>query len=411
MRNVTSKVRSAGHESGKELNPQVMPETPASTAKVHIEAHPLSCVRLLDEDFPSQTNGRVMCSLQFTDFFNGAKIKETLMIVDTNEQPFDGYLWHRCVVFGRFEKVITQHLDAFDGTAQYDRALLMVRGNFANEWQLFKRVARERKQTNTREGGTEAIKQGGILLWADEKCEPTVDMREAKFAFRHYGCVKDSAATYIPNGFWRWKFGKAPPLGAREQQIPADSSCEGSTDIIKASARRHFFNWQGTIRRRRREMVSSAQRQYKTSTSKDARYYLSPRGSGFDGDGPSFQDAIANSAFTLCPCGNNAETHRLWEALVAGSIPVQEDCGDTNSQTNFLAFVRKVLPEVIFIKDWNQLRAMLDPFEKDQEALNRKQQRLFTQFVSLMTRVGKDAGDIVTGAGSTITWPNAAVSA
>ena len=113
-------------------------------------------------------------------------------------------------------------------------------------------------------------------------------------------------------------YGKAPSLGARENEIRSGSSCEGISDVLKASERKHFFNWQGTLRRNRRLMVSSVQRQYKTSNAADARYYLSPRGNGFDGDGASFQDAVTNSAFTLCPCGNNAETHRLWEALLAG---------------------------------------------------------------------------------------------
>ena len=136
-------------------------------------------------------------------------------------------------------------------------------------------------------------------------------------------------------------YGKAPSLGARENEIRSGSSCEGISDVLKASERKHFFNWQGTLRRNRRLMVSSVQRQYKTSNAADARYYLSPRGNGFDGDGASFQDAVTNSAFTLCPCGNNAETHRLWEALLAGSIPIQENCDDTESQVKFLSLLKR----------------------------------------------------------------------
>jgi hypothetical protein len=359
--------------------------------------YPLSCARFLEDinSLPDRA-GSILCRLQFTELFQAAVIRESLLIVDTKNQPFDGYLWHRCVVFGRFENVVTQHLDEFHGNGNYDRSLLMVRGKFVHEWKRFKSLTK---------------KSPGILLWADEKCESGANMSEAKYSFRHYGCLKDTTSTYIPNGFWRWKFGEAPSLGARENQIRADSSCNGMSDVLKASERRHFFNWQGNIRRNRRSMVSSAQKQYKTSNEADARYYLSPRGNGFDGDQASFQDAVENSAFTLCPCGNNAETHRLWEALLAGSIPVQEDCADTKSQAKFLAFVKKVLPDVIFIKDWDHLHLLLYRYEKDKAGLDQKQKLLYVSFIKLMFRIGMNSGGIVIGDVDKITWPNGADSA
>jgi hypothetical protein len=199
--------------------------------------------------------------------------------------------------------------------------------------------------------------------------------------------------------------------GKSNQSRFQDSSCEGMSDILKASERRHFFNWQGTIRRNRDSMINSVQNRYITSNSANARYYISPRGKGFDGDGTSFQDAVANSAFTLCPCGNNAETHRLWEALLAVFIPVQEDCADTKSQAKFIAFVRRVLPDIIFIKNWNDLHSMLDKYEKDTVGLNLKQTSLYSAFMNLILRIGIDAGDIVTGIQDHITWPNDADSA
>jgi hypothetical protein len=35
---------------------------------------------------------------------------------------------------------------------------------------------------------------------------------------------------------------------------------------------------------------------------------------------------VANSAFTVCPRGNGIDTHRIWEAIYLGSIPLVEDC-------------------------------------------------------------------------------------
>jgi hypothetical protein len=366
-------------------------------AVAYRDTNPLSCSLLVSGNVSlPDTQGRVLCRLRFTELFQRAVIKESLLIVDTKDQPFDGYLWHRCVVFGRFEKVITKHVDQFDGNGDYNRSILMVRWNFNNEWTKFKTVTK---------------RSPGILVWADETCQPKVTIDEAKYSFRHYKCLKDNISTYIPNGFWRWKFGNAPSLGARENQIRLDSSCDGMSDILKASERRHFFNWQGTVRRNRGDMINSAQAQYKTSNAGDARYYISQRGNGFDGDGASFQDAVSNSAFTLCPCGNNAETHRLWEALIAGSIPVQEDCADTESQAHFLTFVRRTMPEIIFIKKWKHLHSLLDEYEKNPVRLNLKQLSLYSAFMNFIYRIGIDSGDIIAGHTDKIKWPNGADSA
>lgn len=43
---------------------------------------------------------------------------------------------------------------------------------------------------------------------------------------------------------------------------------------------------------------------------------------GVRGDNERFLDQILRHRFILCPPGNGVDTHRMWEALVAGAIPV-----------------------------------------------------------------------------------------
>jgi hypothetical protein len=45
-------------------------------------------------------------------------------------------------------------------------------------------------------------------------------------------------------------------------------------------------------------------------------------GTAFD----HYISVVVNSIFTVCPRGNGIDTHRLWEALYLGSIPIVEDC-------------------------------------------------------------------------------------
>ena len=40
------------------------------------------------------------------------------------------------------------------------------------------------------------------------------------------------------------------------------------------------------------------------------------------GSNGAFLDALARHRFVLCPPGNGVDTHRMWEALLAGAIPV-----------------------------------------------------------------------------------------
>lgn len=43
---------------------------------------------------------------------------------------------------------------------------------------------------------------------------------------------------------------------------------------------------------------------------------------GERGDNGKFLDRILRHRFVLCPPGNGVDTHRMWEALVAGAVPV-----------------------------------------------------------------------------------------
>jgi hypothetical protein len=41
---------------------------------------------------------------------------------------------------------------------------------------------------------------------------------------------------------------------------------------------------------------------------------------------PGFYKAVVRSKFVLCPSGMGLDTHRLWETLILGSIPIVERC-------------------------------------------------------------------------------------
>ncbi|HSX25586.1 MAG TPA: hypothetical protein VLE89_01095, partial [Chlamydiales bacterium] len=73
---------------------------------------------------------------------------------------------------------------------------------------------------------------------------------------------------------------------------------------------------------------------------------------------PDFITDLAASKFVLSPRGNGLDTHRLWEALYAGSYPIVK--------TSSLDPLYENLP-IVIVKDWREVT---------QEFLNRKYEEL-----------------------------------
>ena len=60
----------------------------------------------------------------------------------------------------------------------------------------------------------------------------------------------------------------------------------------------------------------------------------------------NFLRDIKSSKFIFCPRGNGIDTHRLWESLYMGSIPIVKYENTHHLLTD--------LP-ILFIKDWNEI--------------------------------------------------------
>jgi hypothetical protein len=308
----------------------------------------------------------------------------------------DQFPWHRCVVFGRFANVSTVDIAQVAVNRTHNRTsvfsslghvVLMERAGTMSQMQLLVESAALRRAPS-------------ILLIADEQCnQDYMQWSTARTVLRHYVCNMDTLSTYVPNGFRELAYGMFP--GFRAKILP-NTTCEGSVSIIAASRRTHFFNYQGSIRRGRAKMAASVKSQYEVSTLSSARYYFSSTPI----PGPSFQAAVFNSVFTLCPCGNNIETHRLWEALIAGSIPVQEDCSSdaenkiNHSERQFIRYLEQHLPHVIVIKEWDSLSSILAAHSNNSAAINAKQKSLYISYMKLLMQIGTQSAELMLGADS-----------
>ena len=85
---------------------------------------------------------------------------------------------------------------------------------------------------------------------------------------------------------------------------------------------------------------------------------MGENGTGFD----NYLDNIYNHKFVVCPEGNGIDTHRIWECLYMGTIPITED----NINMSFYGD----LP-TLSVRDWEELNApCLDRYFSGIKAFN-----------------------------------------
>eukprot|EP00121_Abeoforma_whisleri_P010981 Awhi_evm1s10126 len=88
----------------------------------------------------------------------------------------------------------------------------------------------------------------------------------------------------------------------------------------------------------------------------------------------SYFDSLSQAAFVLCPGGHNPDTHRIYEAMRLGAIPIIHDTVLGRDDEGVLhadclqafQFLKDMSAPVIFIDDWKNLEFILESYsEKD----------------------------------------------
>lgn len=102
-----------------------------------------------------------------------------------------------------------------------------------------------------------------------------------------------------------------------------------------------------------------------------------------------YAKVLMDSKFTLSPAGHNPECFRIFEAIIAGSIPIvvmDDEYGSHECQKSFLPFLGANPAPVVVLPSWNYLEERLQELLRDSTALDRQQkalQRWYTEFMRL----------------------------
>lgn len=99
----------------------------------------------------------------------------------------------------------------------------------------------------------------------------------------------------------------------------------------RASKRLYLWNFSGSLRKKRAELLRRLRKSHKLQSRGFVQVAKKFGGDGVFGSltqNPKngYLDSILESQFVFAPCGNAMETHRIYEALALGAIPVIENC-------------------------------------------------------------------------------------
>ena len=275
--------------------------------------------------------------------------------------------WNLCVNFAGFR------VEGRDSLADVRvHGILEVRGNgpvvFA-EW-------RERqRETHTHGKGSNARARVVFLHTADEFSthdthwyHNTTDAQGLKpLVIRHYF----DEQRLPPRGLWQVIGpGHLYPCFSELAHVCSDPHSSFMRKVAtclpplpRTSQRRNHVCFLGFIHHQRAAMLAALERlQHQMPWLKVYTVKSSSFGGGLTRE--RVADVLMECQFGLAPCGNNPETHRLWEYLLYGVIPIIEHCPVISGrlfppERNFLHWFSR--DAWLTVRDWSHLAEVLLP--------------------------------------------------
>lgn len=174
-------------------------------------------------------------------------------------------------------------------------------------------------------------------------------------------------AVYVPLG------PQLPQGCVPDAPVGGQSPCACSgVGFQRASERKYLWNFGGSLRKRRGELLRRLRQSRELRTRGFVQVSSKFGGDGVFGDRTydpknAYLDAIHQSQFVFAPCGNAMETHRIYEAIALGAIPIVEKC--ENETSDFFPLKTLVIdggPEAMveFLKDFRDKPVAIDVLQR-----------------------------------------------
>lgn len=173
-----------------------------------------------------------------------------------------------------------------------------------------------------------------------------------------------------------------------------ECQCSESFKLTKSSDRKYVWSFPGSLRGSRKHLLNQITKN--ENISKLGLIYIASK---FGGDGTfgsnlsdkppktKYLDIIRQSAFVFSPCGNVMETHRIYEAIVLGAIPVIEHC----DKRNYLFFPHHSL---LFDGAKNMI-TYVDNASKDLTRVDAQQLEMLSWWKLYMDEIGRNVSRVL----------------
>lgn len=202
-------------------------------------------------------------------------------------------------------------------------------------------------------------------------------------------------ATYIPlghqlpNNCQPWS-----TLVSQHNLLTEHRACTCSNLAFKAtSQRRYLWNFSGSLRKRRAELLKKLRHSPMINDKGYVQVSKKFGGTGVFGsesDNPKteYLQAIMESKFVFAPCGNAMETHRIYEAVALGAIPIIENCHPAVS--HFFPVKR-----LLFDAGTDLMISFVERFMNDPEAADRLQAEVMNWWASYTDLIALNVSRVV----------------
>lgn len=256
-----------------------------------------------------------------------------------------------------------------------------------------------------------------LNTWRNNAANKTVPVGIHVGVF-HYGNEKGRTkwpwythADFVLRNYWLNKF---PPhvqyiplhhqmptfcLPESPLQLPGRKtcSCQGRS-VPKSSTRPLLYSFSGSLRRSRKVLLKKI-RGSKVFKNQPGQLLVSRvfGGDHAKGESPKTRhvSSILDSMFVFAPCGNVMETHRIYEALALGAIPVIENC-ESNTKNVFFPY------RDLLFKTTSEMVAFVESFVDkntgvlDLDAIDAIQRRMLEWWDSYSRKMAENVVQVAT---------------
>jgi len=217
----------------------------------------------------------------------------------------------------------------------------------------------------------------GLIGLSDERLQCNFPEDSFRWIFRNYLCEKDNLEYLLTNLqehksniYWF-------PLGYNRNFDPYKS-------IIPMRNRKYLWSWAGSNTTLARNEFIKVVLNNQTMMQKGFLYIFSAYYDINMLNRDNYSELLYNSKFVPCPQGGNPEQFRIWEAIIAGAVPIVLKA-DTEGTGHGIEYIKYLKMHIPVIDTWKDVANFI--LKKDDLWIQRTAFKIKTKYHQILNEV------------------------